>query len=444
MDWWVVKQLRAMVLSDLQTFVPAGYFENCDQNLTLNDGFENSKYLSAELRWGYLAGRLGLRLVYEPTSFMSARQVSASELLIHLGMLACSQSQETAATQLSLQRSANGATDENMVAASEQLRSNITTCLNNVHGALKQYFHYLTPFEAAPFVSLLASEPEILSRANQRLPDEAITHYNHLCQAAFADGWKDLARAQKAFLNDESANGRGIGGAGFAARLAKLYAEDLTKRSKIIVTNLKQVHSDFGAPLALDVEVQLQDMGTSTLSDAYQGLEGAYSRYLQGLGLSDIYPSGLDQQYHPHHAGVKNQIGRHLWTLRNVPMKSTKEPLGQPTFIFNAPVGAVQTGSNATAHVQQQWTLGNFAELTEALERLGAAIEIAPELNAEEKRVLVADIDKANTELISTSPIKSNLTEWLGGLAAMTQTIASVQPAVEAVLSAAKALGIPL
>lgn len=123
-------------------------------------------------------------------------------------------------------------------------------------------------------------------------------------------------------------------------------------------------------------------------------------------------------------------------------MKSTKESLGQPTFIFNAPVGAVQTGSNATARVQQQWIVGNIAALTEALRLLGTAIETAPELNAEEKRVLVTDIDKANNELISTSPTKSNLTEWLSGLAAMTQTIASVQPAVEAVLSAAKAIGI--
>lgn len=239
MDWWAVKQLRAMVLGDLQTYVPAGYFENCDLNLTLNDFFKNSKYLSAELRWGYLAGRLGLRLIYEPTSFMSARQVCASELLIHLGMLAAVQSQEAATTQLSLRCNAIGVSDQNTGVVAGQFRSYITTCSDNLSGALKQYFHYLTPFEAAPFRHLLAPDPATLPSVNKRLPDEAVTHYNHLCQAAFADVWIDLARAQKAFLTNESANGRGIGGAGFAARLAKLYAKDLTKRSKLIVINLK-------------------------------------------------------------------------------------------------------------------------------------------------------------------------------------------------------------
>ena len=124
-------------------------------------------------------------------------------------------------------------------------------------------------------------------------------------------------------------------------------------------------------------------------------------------------------------------------------MKSPALPLNQSTFIFNGSVGAVQTGLNATANVQQ-WMQGDSAALAQAFQQLRTAIGGEPGLNSKDKDELVADIDKAEAELKAENPSKSRLLKWLGGVAAVVQTIGSAQPAFEVVRTAAKALGLPL
>lgn len=444
MDWWIVKQLRAMVLTDLRDFVPQGYFESEVETFKLHDGIRNSDHFSCEIRWGYLAGQLGRRLFFESTAIMSARHVSASEVLMNLGMLASAEAAQGVTMQLSKDAETKGVSDGNAGAVAEQLRDqHIPTLSNNVSGALKQYLRYLTQLEAEPFLPLLGLVPSLPNVWTQGLPDDAITHFNNLCSTKFADASAELACAQKEFQQEETTRGRGMGGAGFAARLAKLYADDLTKRTQIIVANLKMTHADFGTPLAPGVDTLLTDLGIKALSQQFQGLDGEYHRYLSRLELPGNHSSGLDQKYPMHQATVHNLISQHFWTLRSVPMKSPIQPLGQPTIIINGSVGAVQTGSNATANVQQR-TLGDSSALLEALQQLRTSVCGAPELNSKEKDELLTDIDKAQAELKVENPSKSKLINWLGGFAAVVQTIGSAQPAFELVRAAAKALGLPL
>ena len=179
MDWWIVKQLRAMVLTDLGGFVPKGYFENETneiKKLKLHNGIEGSDYFSRELKWGYLAGKLGQQLFFKSTANMSARQVSASEVLMNLGILAAA---EAAATQLSKVANAKGVSDSNAGAVAEQLgEQQIPTLLNNVSGALKQYLRYLTPLEAEPFLPLLESESDLQNDCVQVPVGDVLNHLN--------------------------------------------------------------------------------------------------------------------------------------------------------------------------------------------------------------------------------------------------------------------------
>ena len=160
MDWWIVKQLRAMVLEDLRDFVPQGYFESEAERFKFYDGIKISAHFSSELRWGYLAGKLGKRLIFESTAIMSARQVSASEVLMNLGVLAAAEAAQGVTTQLSKDAKEAAVSDGNAGAVAEQLgHQQIPTLSNNVIGALEQYLRYLTPLEAAPFSPLLISVP---------------------------------------------------------------------------------------------------------------------------------------------------------------------------------------------------------------------------------------------------------------------------------------------
>jgi hypothetical protein len=375
---------------------------------------------------------------------MSARQVSASEVLMMLGILAASEASQGASMQLSIDAKAAGVSDGNAGVVAAQLRDqHIPTSTNNVRGALKQYLRYLTPLEKEPFLPLLDTVPDLSSQYAECLSHDAMTYFNNLCSSGFADAWTELARTQTEFEREEVARGRRIGGAGFAARLAMLYENDFSKRTQIIVANLKQVHTDFCAPLTPAVDVQLTELGIETLRQQYQGLDGAYLRHLSRFGYSIIPPSGLDQKYVLNQATIKNQIVQYLWTLRSVPMKSPVLPVSKTTLIFNGPVGAVQTGPNAIANVQQ-WMQGGPEALGEALQQLRNAIGRSSGPNFKDKDELVAGIDKAEAELKSENPSKSRLLKWLGGVATAVQTIGSAQPAFEVVRAAARALGLPL
>lgn len=145
MDWWIVKQLRAMILTDLRDFVPLGYFES-----------EADKFKSRELMRGYLDSKLGKKLFFESTAIMSPRQVSASDVLMNLGLLECAEAAQCIATQVSTAVEETGASDSNAWTLANQLGDqHIPTFQDNVVGALQQYLRYLTPAEAAPFLPLL-------------------------------------------------------------------------------------------------------------------------------------------------------------------------------------------------------------------------------------------------------------------------------------------------
>lgn len=277
------------------------------------------------------------------------------------------------------------------------------------------------------------------------LPDDAVTHYKNLCSSELTDASSELAETLKNFERDNARSGRGIGGAGFAARLGALYAAALAKRTQIVVANLKRVHADFGHPLEADVDAQLLSLGAETMSHIYAGLEGAYVRHLGRYGLPATHPSGMDRTYPLHQATVHNQITQHLWTLRKVPMKSPNPPGSSSTNItIHGSVGAVQTGANSTAHVQQQWTQATTLALANSIKGLRVAVGNASDIDASEREELVADLSKAEAELEAQSPSKGRLAKWLGGVATAVQTVASVKPALELVRSAANAVGLSL
>jgi len=158
MNWWIVKQLRAMVIQDLRDYVTDGYFEGEVEKFKLNEVFENRNHFSRELRWGYLAGTLGRTLFFDSTAIMTARQVSASEVLMNLGLLAAAEAAHGLTIQLSQKADTLGISDGNAGAVGEQLVHEVIPTLSyNVEGALERYLRYLTPHEANPFLPLLTS-----------------------------------------------------------------------------------------------------------------------------------------------------------------------------------------------------------------------------------------------------------------------------------------------
>lgn len=158
MDWWIVNQLRASTLMDLREFIPENYFLSEATTFKLSNLIENSDYYSSEFKWGYLAAKLGKNFLFESTVIMSPRQVSASELLMFLGLLAGIEAMLGVTKQISNKAQLLNVSDSNAGEVAKQLRAKqLPTALNNVREALTQYLRYLEPSEAQPFLPLLSS-----------------------------------------------------------------------------------------------------------------------------------------------------------------------------------------------------------------------------------------------------------------------------------------------
>lgn len=443
LDWWIIKQLRSMVLTDLRDFMPEDYFSNETETFRLHDGLANAAHYSTEMRWGYLARRLGQKLFFHSTVIMTARQTSAAEVLMNLGLLAAAEAAQGVSHQLSLDAKAKGVSDGNAVAVEEQLRKeSIPTLVNNVRGALKQYLRYFTSFESEPFSPLLEGPTQKLE--GQLLSNDAVHYFKQLCAKAFADAWIELDKKLNEFLKAEAAKGRNVGGAGFIARVSKLYEDDLVKRKQTILASLKQVHRDFGSPLVSGIDEQMKKLGAKLIEQQLHGLEGACKRYLGRLGITEIPPGGWAIQYSLQTAAIANEISQYIWVLRNVPMKSTDQLTGQLTFIIHGNVGAIQTASNAVAHVQQQVGGRDLNVLVDALIRLRNAASAGGGIDAKLREKLITNIAASEAEIKRGVKDEAALLKWLAGIGGIVQTIGSAQPAWEAVRAAARSVGLPL
>lgn len=443
LDWWIVKQLRSMVLTDLREFIPDNYFSGEVETFKFHEGIANAAHWSSEMRWGYLAGNFGRKLFFHSTAIMTARQTSAAEVLMNLGMLAGAEAAQGTSQQLAIEATAKGVSDGNAGAVAEQLRvEHIPTLTNNIRVGLKRYLRYLTSFEAEPFLPLLENATQSVEA--QLLPHDAVQYFEQLCAKRFADAWVALETRQEEVLEAEAEKGRTLSGAGFAARISQLYVDDLIERTQVILDNVKQAHRDFGSPLISGIEDQLKKLGADRIEQQFLGLEGAYQRHLGRLGLPAVSPNGLAMQYALQQAAIANEIRQYIWVLRKVPMKSPDQPAGQTTINNYGNIGAIQTAPNAVAHVQQFVADRDFGALGEALAQLRAAIPVMHELDTNQRERLAADVSAAEAEIKRDVKDVPALLKWLAGIGAVVQTLGSAQPAWEAVRVAAIFVGLSL
>ena len=73
MDWWVNKQLRAFVMTELHGYLDLSGFENPPDNLKVSSSLKNSRHYSRELEWAHCAWIAGKKLFFMPAPGMSAR-----------------------------------------------------------------------------------------------------------------------------------------------------------------------------------------------------------------------------------------------------------------------------------------------------------------------------------------------------------------------------------
>lgn len=113
------------------------------------------------------------------------------------------------------------------------------------------------------------------------------------------------------------------------------------------------------------------------------------------------------------------------------------------TYIFHAPVGAVQTGDHSVAHVQQSADHSQLAGLKSALEAVLAELAKA-NLPADEREEARELVQTTIAEIEKEIPNKLSLKSLLGGVATTIQTLGSTSDAYKVLQAAATVAGITL
>lgn len=268
------------------------------------------------------------------------------------------------------------------------------------------------------------------------LPSAAQTHFQHLVAERISEVTRNLDADVKAFNRKEPA-GRG---AGHVARLAGVYARQLQPLRLGIFDALCEVHARFDLGLSDDVQSDFLRLADESYQGWVRGMEGAFSRHLGRFGLPDS-PLDWGLVVAATQAGLSNSVRRYFLNLKNLPPMK-QEAVSNTTININAPVNVVQTGAGSVAHVHAGWAPADVAAAVHALDQLRDAMKADPSVSEGLLVELVNDVENIAQEVQSSSPRGASITRWLGGLGASVQTVASLQPAWQAVQAAMKLLGL--
>ncbi|MGC2461409.1 MAG: hypothetical protein WA446_10640 [Steroidobacteraceae bacterium] len=219
---------------------------------------------------------------------------------------------------------------------------------------------------------------------------------------------------------------------------ARIGCDELAVRTDIMWGFIMRCHRVFGMPL----DDQLAD-------DLQQQLREHLARQSElVIAMVDSRPSALGQQWQPLIRATVEKRHDELFRKFSNEARLYALAAAQPaktepsTYSFHGPVGAVQTGSYASAHIHIDAAGGT--RLAEALEQLRTAIPQATGMTDDQR----SDSQEVIGDLIAAArapkPNGSKLTGLLNGVAVSVQTVASLRGAWDFVLDAARLIGIPV
>ncbi len=281
---------------------------------------------------------------------------------------------------------------------------------------------------------------------HQLLPEEAKRYFDVLLERALSQSSVKLQKEQEEFQRNETSNGRELFGEGHAARLSKIYIENLSDRAKIIVDTTKKVHAGFHNPLHDGVDEQLVKWALDVLTNSCRSLQSAFNSHLQHFGDQNRPISQFDLRKAATQTWLDNSIRHDLWELRNVPSKNPKPNIEmnsmQMTYNFHGNNATVVNATNSTVNIQQQWTADSSNEMKLAVKALKDALKNSIEEGGSDLADASSRLDDVDQELTHQVPNQSRIASLLSAVGGTVSTIASIQPAYEYVKEVAKQLGL--
>lgn len=162
------------------------------------------------------------------------------------------------------------------------------------------------------------------------------------------------------------------------------------------------------------------------------------------MGMMNIEQVSLKEV--SEHVIAKHEIEIDLYvdTYEKHSEKSDSNAGQAPTYHFYGSVGAVQTGPSALANIVQNLSNEDQEAIKQALSLARDAITATSEIEETQKKELVEIVDDAKKELDSEKPNNTKLKSLFTTVAETIQTLASAQPAYQALKAALIPFGIIL
>ncbi len=159
---------------------------------------------------------------------------------------------------------------------------------------------------------------------------------------------------------------------------------------------------------------------------------------VQKIGVQNFDSSKLDE-----HARIlsRNSAALGLELMRRAAVAASL-PSSDQTINVHGPVGALQTGAGATAHVNQTVEYANRADLVAAVDQILSELRAGPTATAIETVEAIEVFADIRTEICKEVPNKSRLAGLLTGIATTIQTIPNLAPAWQTLCNWATKLGL--
>ncbi len=241
---------------------------------------------------------------------------------------------------------------------------------------------------------------------------------------------------------DSQANARGMFHS--SARIfqsLQAHERELEIRSILTWESLVRVHRIFATPLPETLREDLKTEIHKQIEDIFVELSASLderckkSQLNMSVSLTDARSAIV--------AKHDIEVDLYVDSLSISNPEHGVRPMTQ-NYNFYGTIGSVQTSANAVANVVQNLGLDDRTELAAALQQVREALSNAPSILDQQRRELLEIADECTSQITAASPNNTKLLTMFNVLGTAIQSIASAQPAYQALKVAILPLGITL
>lgn len=219
------------------------------------------------------------------------------------------------------------------------------------------------------------------------------------------------------------------------------HERELEVRAILAWESLVRVHRTFGQPMSDSLRDDLKGEIHKRIDQFMAELTASLNERTNRSGLN--ISVSLDDAHRA--VTTKHDIEVDLY-VDSMSVHNEEKTTGtlMQHYNFYGAVGSVQTGANATANVIQNLGADDRATLSSAIQQVRDALSNAQTVGEQQRKELLEIADECVSQMSASSPNNTKLLTMFNVLGTSIQSIASAQPAYQALKIAVLPLGITL